>query len=80
MYCIMNPRRTLALKATKMGGFERMHGDFGHNRSSMPKNMIKHEIMYAEIQKDTEAKEFQQIGTVELIKSVSHIFSSDTGK
>jgi len=40
-----------------------------------------HEIVYAEIQKEsTEVKQFQQMGVVESIKSVSDIFSPVTGK
>jgi glycine cleavage system H protein len=40
-----------------------------------------HEIVYVEIQKEgTEIKQFQTMGTVESVKSVSDIFSPVTGK
>ena len=40
-----------------------------------------HEIVYVEIQKEkTEIKQFQTMGTVESVKSVSDIFSPITGK
>jgi glycine cleavage system H protein len=40
-----------------------------------------HEIVYVEIQKEgTEVKQFQQMGVVESIKSVSDIFSPVTGR
>jgi len=40
-----------------------------------------HEIVYVEVQKKgTEIKQFQTMGTVESVKSVSDIFSPATGK
>jgi len=40
-----------------------------------------HEIVYVEVQqKDSEVKQFQTMGTVESVKSVSDIFSPVTGK
>lgn len=40
-----------------------------------------HEIVYAEVQKEgSEVKQFQTMGTVESVKSVSDVFSPVTGK
>lgn len=39
-----------------------------------------HEIVYAEIQKGSEVKQFQTMGSIESVKSVSDIFSPVTGK
>jgi len=40
-----------------------------------------HEVVYAEVQQvDSEVKQFQAMGTVESVKSVSDIFSPVTGK
>lgn len=40
-----------------------------------------HEIVYVEVQKEgTEVKQFQTMGTVESVKSVSDIFSPITGR
>jgi glycine cleavage system H protein len=40
-----------------------------------------HEIVYVEVQKeDSEVKQFQTMGTVESVKSVSDVFSPVTGK
>ncbi len=40
-----------------------------------------HEVVYAEVQKEgSEVKQFQTMGTVESVKSVSDVFSPVTGK